>query len=417
MNTIKIYCSNKDIRIKGIINHFMRCLGLYVVEIYEEENNNIDSICDIYVISKYCKLQSIDVKNESKSILVLADGYDTDEQDQVIKKVYYEDSDMEEFLTNLIYEMGDILEGQKLLEKRLIYEDSDYLYIIYKIIDKYTRNKIFESSVYMRYYFSDEELFMWSIPKYENFINELQEWNTKKNSDLIEYTILNSMYEADIMCKKNSYELLYSTENILQRCRTLLQRYESNEEVRLLIADTYNEFLEFGAKATNEYGSVYLEHCSYAHYKRGRAFRKYVGDMRSADISIKNALKLNKFYYNAWYQNAMCYAYIEDFEGESESLFNIFRALKDKWNENILSPLELEYLYKSLGLLKQISDDGKFRLLGNSEYKKMEDSLDVKCLTSKYAEYMGILQDDSLSGVGYRNIEKLSSIKDEMCIA
>lgn len=416
MNVIRLYCDSRDIRIKGIINHFMRCIGLYVIEVYDEENNEIDSICDIYVVSEYYEQESIDVKNEKKSILILADGRDIDDQQVLVKKLYYEETDMEEFLTNLIYEMGDIFEDQKLLEKRLIYADLDYLQVIYKIIHEYTKNKIFECSAYVRYFFSDEVLFRWSMPKYKKFIEELQMWNLKKQSDLIKYTVLYIMYEIDIMCKKNSYQLLFSPEEIINNCNILLMKYESNEQLLLLRADTHNELLGFGAKATNEYGNNYLQHCSYAHYKRGRAYRKYIGDMMSAEISIKNALNLNKLYYNAWYQDAMCLAYKKDFIGETEALINIFIALNDKWKENILSPLELEYLYKAFWQLEQITVEHNISIWRDYEHAKLKELLNDKCFSSKYVEYMGFLKDENLKGVEYRNIEMLRNIKEHICI-
>ena len=53
MNVVRIYCDIRDIRMKGLINHLMRCLGVYVIEIYDEKetDNIIDSLCDIYAVS------------------------------------------------------------------------------------------------------------------------------------------------------------------------------------------------------------------------------------------------------------------------------------------------------------------------------------------------------------------------------
>lgn len=418
MNIVRIYCDIKDIRIKGLVNHFMRCLGVYVIEIYEgkETDDTIDSMCDIYVISEFYNRNSIDIENEKKSIVILSDGYDIGENEFQIKKIKFDDETEDEFLNQLLYEMQDILNTQKLLEKRLVYSDDDYCYNIKKIIKEYVKNKIFDCSLYMRYYFADERLFEWSIQKYRNFIGELEEWNREKHSDLLNYTISYIMYEADVMCKRNSYKLLYSTEQILDSCSELLQKYDSNEEIRLLSADVYFELLEFGTKAANEYGSIFLNHCAYAHYKRGRAFRKFVGDIDSAKISIKNALKLNKFYYNAWYQYAMCLAYEEDYEGEAITLFNIFKALKSKWNENILSPLEFEYLYKALLLIEQLSDQKKYKLLSDEEYEKTEKQLMNKWRKNKYEEQMQLIKNKELGGEKEKGIERLRNFREQMCV-
>lgn len=71
----------------------------------------------------------------------------------------------------------------------------------------------------------------------------------------------------------------------------------------------------------------------------------------------------------------MCLAQEEDYEGEAITLFNIFKALKSKWEDNILSPLEFEYLYKALLLIEQLSDQKKYKLLPDEEYEKTEKQL------------------------------------------
>ena len=417
MNVVRIYCDIRDIRMKGLINHLMRCLGVYVIEIYDEKetDNIIDSLCDIYVISEFYNGNSIEIEDTKKSIVILNNGYAIGENEYSIRKIKIDDEAEDEFLIRLLDEMNDILNTQKLLEKRLIYSDDEYYNIIKNIIMAYEKNEIFDCSLYMRYYFADEGLFEWSIERYRKFICELEEWNEKRPSDLLSYTISYIMYEADVLCKRNSYKLLYSTEQILDSCSQLLQKYDSNEEIRLLSADVYFELLEFGAKAANEYGSVYLNHCAYAHYKRGRAFRKFVGDIESAKISIKNALNLNKYYYNAWYQYAMCLAQEEDYEGEAITLFNIFKALKSKWEDNILSPLEFEYLYKALLLIEQLSDQKKYKLLPDEEYEKTEKQLVNKWAENRYEDTMNI-ENTKLKEAKEKGKEKLRSFREQMCV-
>lgn len=383
-----IYCNYKDIKIKSIINQFMRYLSLYVFEYYNQENGYQDSLCDIFIISKYHNANYVNIKDETKSIVILTDGYDID-VDINTRKIYYKNMDIENFLSKLLYEMEPIFKKQKLIEQRLIYSDSDYMSIIYKIIKEYAKYEIFENSLYMKYYPTDKTIFE-RISKYKKFVQELEDFNSAQKSNLIEYAILHAMYEIDIFCKKNSYEILYSTRTILNRCENLLHKYECNEELRLLRADIYNELEEFGSKAINEYISGFLVYISYAYYKMSICYKKYIKNIDSAEISILNILKndCGKYNYKAWYQYAKCLSYKNDIQNEAEALCNVLKIFKEKWEEKILSPLEYKYLENIVLELEDISNK-RLIYIDEKDLKEMKKLLD-RDLTSEFKKCMGV---------------------------
>ncbi len=353
MDLIRIFCDINDIKFKNLLNHFLRYMAVYIEEIYSwgEERKN-ESLVDIFIISKYYTEVSVDIEIEKKAILILTDGYDVDERYGVHKIVYENYSQEEDFLSELLDQINDILVVRKKFENRLIFQSA----VVGKdgITKVYAGNHIFESSILARHFFENRERLEWILVNYKNYINDLNNLFEKNKSDLIKYAISYAMYEADVACKKHSYELLYSPECIVANCLELMKRYEDNTEICLLIADVHFELMDSWAKAANEYGNAHLMYCAYAHYKRGRILRKYADDIDNAIISIKNALELNPAYYNAWYQYAMCYNEKNDYEREIYALQKIYFILKVKRSEGISSPIELEYLYKTILQMKQL---------------------------------------------------------------
>ncbi len=384
MDFINIYCNSKDIKIKNIINQFMRHLSLYVFEYYNQKNGYQYSLCDIFIISKNCNTNYINIKNKTKSIIVLADDYDIDIN---TSKIYYKNMDIKQFLFKLLYEMEPILKEQKFIKQRLIYADSDYISIIYKIIEEYTKYEIFKSSLYMKYYPTNKIIFE-KLSQYRKFVQELEDFNSTQKSTLIEYTVLYAMYKIDIFCKKNSYELLYSSQAILNRCEKLLYKYEYNETLRLLIADIHNELEEFGSKAINEYMSKYLLYIPYAYYKLSKCYEKYINDIDSAEISILNALMLNEYNYKIWYQYAKCLFCKNNVQGGIEALCNVLKILKEKWTDKILSPVEYKYLQNVISELDSIKNESQYYI--NDKLLKEIKQLTNKDLMINFKDCIGI---------------------------
>lgn len=385
MDLIRIFCDIRDIKIKNIINHFLRYLAVYIDEVYQlDAKVKNTSLVDIYIISKNYADTLINIEDEKKAILILADGYDIDEKYGVQKILYDDDLQKIDFLKQIIEKIKQILASRKKIENRLIFDDT----YIDKIVESYVNNSIFESSIYARYFFESRERFDWVLNNYKKFVNELSYLSNERRADLLNYAISYAMYEADVVCKKHSCELIYAPEDIIENCFELMRKYDNNIENYLLIADVHFELLNLWAKAANEYGNLKLMYCSYAHYKRGRILRKYANDVENATISINNALKLNKDYYNAWYQVAMCYNEKNNYEQEIYALQKICTILKSKKDEHILSPLENEYFYKTILQMKQINDEKLFDLEFDAKFEKEKCEMLSEAGEVKYLDEM-----------------------------
>ena len=335
-------------------------MSVYVEEIYNfQDGESYESLVNIYIISQYYSDVPVDMGDEQKAILILADGYTVEEGYDVHKISYVENLQDMEFLNKLLEEIDKILIARRKVENRLIFNSVS----IDGIVENYTKYHIFESSLLARHFFEkNTERFYWILNNYTEYINELNRLFEKNKSDLLRYAISYAMYEIDVACKKHSRELPYSPEQIVGNSLELMKKYEDNTQVCLLMADIHFELMDSWAKAANEYGNINLMYCSYAHYKRGRILRKYANDIDNAIISIKNALDLNEDYYNAWYQYAMCYDERDDYEQEIDALRNICIILRVEKGEKFLAPIEREYLYKTILQLQQISMERHFEM-------------------------------------------------------
>lgn len=397
MDLIRLYCDIKDIKIKNLINHFMRCLGVYVEEIYYKDiqgEHKGPSLFDVYVITSFYEGRSVEIENKDTTIMILDNQYDVDEQSAGIKKIlFYKYKTSGEFLKAFAEKIKSFLNVPMKFEKRLLYGNKNFETQINQIAELYVENQIFQSSVYARYFFENEDRFYWGINHYIQYISDLKKLNDGENqSDLLTYTISYAMYEADVFCKKHLYELFYPTDEILYNCSELLKKYESNEEICILIADVHLELLDSWAKAANEFGNINLMYCSYAHYKRGRILRKYADDVDNALVSIKNALKLNRYYYNAWYQYAMCYDEIGDYAQENYALHQISDILQEKGKANMLSPIEMEYLSKSISRIQQINYEKMYDMGYEKTFQEMKEDIQNAQGGSGYIKYMNFVE-------------------------
>lgn len=139
-----------------------------------------------------------------------------------------------------------------------------------------------------------------------------------------------------------------------------------------------------GRKPANEYDTIYLEHCSYAHYKRGRILRKYVNDIVGAKEEINKAIEYKPDCYKAWFQYAVCNDDGRNILEAYTALNKVYEILYSNMKDEILSPVELEYLYKAVLRLQQLNK--KYYILQqlSNDYDKL--IYDIEENAGKYIE-------------------------------
>jgi len=138
--------------------------------------------------------------------------------------------------------------------------------------------------------------------------------------------------------------------------------------------------------AGNEYGDVHLFHCAYAQYKRGRILRQYAQDYKSAFTLQKYVISCKSDYVAAWYQLALCFEAEGRFKEEVDALEKICEILNKKYQEHLLAPIELEYLYCTVLRIAQIDRVYLGNWLAASEYEKAANALKRESNSVKYLQ-------------------------------
>lgn len=351
MDLIRLFYNTMDIEPSVLLHHFSRFLGFYIeANTKESESLGIDSLVDIYVIGdRFAKDERlvVDIENEEKSILILKNGWSA--SGLGLRTINYEDDmDMRWFLHELVDELANVLIGNETLSPRILQMGYDWIRTMHHIADAYAEVNLLEASLFSRCFYKQEDLYHWSMKKYKRFINRIEDYATvSENSDLLRYVLLYVKYEVDLVCKNNNLKSLYNSEMLLLECEELLDRYEENEELHLIRADILYELQGKWLDAAECYLDYETKHCGYAYYKCGKVLRSEVREYDDAIWLLNNAINYNKDYYQAWYQLAETHFGKKEYHEAIKCFERITDILREKFLEHILSPWELEYLYKA----------------------------------------------------------------------
>lgn len=349
MELIRLYYNSIDIKPSVLIRHFARYLGLYVEENPAQKSVDNSSLADIYIISdEYFgeKDTFLDVPFEDKTILVLKDGYRTD--DTRVKAVYYNDGPEKMFLEKLFHMVCDLVVTYQMEPVLMTQRNTDYIEIIDYVIDAYVSNNIMQASLFNRCFYKEKNLYQMAINKYKHFISDIDHgFDMFRHSDLLEYVLIYAKYEINLICKKNIKQMEYLIESILDPCEDLLGKHPGNEELYLLKADIQLELQDRWLWACDDFAESRIAHCAYAQYKRGKIFNLYLEEYDNAEYLLKRAVRKKKDYVYAWYQLGVCYDAQARYHKAIEAFDKILDVLRDKYFKNLLAPMEMEYMYKA----------------------------------------------------------------------
>ena len=352
MELVRLYCNSMDVRPSVLVRHFVRYLGLYVEENSEKGNTSSYSLADIYLVSNEFfgdEDTNLEIPYEDKAILIMMDGFRTD--DSRVKTVYYsgDSAHDREFLYHLSFVLNDVIESYGLDLPILMQSDKNFRGVIESIIDAYVSTNLLQASLFGRCFYREVALCNIMIEKYEKFIARLEkEYFSMEKSDLLEYAVMYAKYELDLICKKNLRNFCYASGDLLDKCLELLDRHIGNEELYLLKADIQYELQDRWLWACDDFANPHISHCAYADYRRGKIFRAYLEEYDSAEYLLKRAVQRKKDYIDAWYQLGICYEKEAKYQKAIQSFNQIKSILSKKYNKHLLAPIEVEYLYNAV---------------------------------------------------------------------
>lgn len=387
MELIRLFYDSLDVKPVALLNHFLSYLGFYVEEITETTKpSKINSIADIYIISNnYMKQQQNNLVTglNGKTILICKDGWKVDTKS--IHSIQFAESSEqdEDFLFTLVSHLMSIPSYCKLL----IHTPLDLNSVLKCVVKAYCKFRILPSMLYTYEFYKQPELYKIAFNNYRSFIGTLDSLQAEdRNSDFVVFVRTYAKFEFDFICKKNSRTFCYPVEELSTACQRLLSRYPENEKIRLLQADILFELEDRWAWAGNQYGDTHLFYCACAQYKRGRISRQYAQDYKSATALQKHAIRCKNNYVAAWYQLALCFEAEGRSKEEVDALEKICEILNKKYQEHLLSPIELEYLYCTVLRIAQINKTYLGNWSAASEYEKAANALKRESNSVKYLQ-------------------------------
>ena len=359
---------------KVLLNQFFRYMGFYVEEIVgNTKPSDKQSSFDIYVVGdEYWKEKggSFVIDNIEKAIFIFAQTKQETQEVEEAHIVRYSE-DLYTFLKTLIVKMCDIYDSQISLERRLWDNVKNLRETLSYMAEKYLDNGILHATIYARCFYEQERLREMAFDSYRGFIQAMEQYSDDTGNDYAKYVVNYAKFEFDLICQKNSYELYYPVELIKNECMKLVEKYEGNEQLRIFQADVDWELDDFWSKAANEFGDVRISECAYALYKRGKIIKNYTKDCEIAINFQKWAIRYKEDYYCAWYQMAVCYEELGDYRNAIEALEKICVILNGKLQKHLLSPTDLDYIYKSVSGIVRLYAEEKRDFHKVNEYWKL----------------------------------------------
>ena len=402
MDSIRLYYGSDCMQPKLLLSHFFRCIGFYVEEISGQARvSKAEPAAEIYLISfeyvqEHGKL--INFEKPENKILICFGGFRTDAFEEGLQVIDWKENNDLGLLQDVIRALNAILQSKK--------EQPDHIYsgckawkdLVEAAARFYVKNELMPIIRYSHYFYGEKHLFQRIYRAYTQYIADLQSLDEFLQEDLLQYMILYAKFELDLSCKKNHYILWTDSKGLIVECETLIKKYNTNEELRIMLADARFELENDWLQALDDYQFPGLWHCRYSYLKCGRIVRLYMKEYVSAINILKKALEFKSDYFEAEYQLAECYEAMGLYTKACTVYENIMKQFKQKYSVHMMSPFELEYLYKAMVKIALISQNHLLDLLTASEYVKESEKLKKEITNHKYLELIwpGVMEDDEL---------------------
>lgn len=347
MKDICLTYVDSDIRPAKYLISFFRVIGIYVYERIILGSNNektkfpqIDLDINIVILGSDMAKELIEqYGTENTFFILMRDGKVLDDNYVVIGK----DKTNNDILTCLL----DVLSNKYL-------QFSSEKKNILKMAKIFENNKLAETILGTRYFPPDENIYDKLCLNYEKAINEISDYileDKKENikGNFLWFAMAYLGYEYNYCRKRLKLGFLYRPDNLLEIVDELQEGYNGRwSSLFLLKAQIYGDLKEKARKAYEIYDEATPgEYNAFAWYKMGSIWQQLYKDEIIAARHFKQAMRINPSYYRAVYKTAECYHMLRRFR-ESETLYKrVIILLTNNYNKGILSPMDIEYLYKA----------------------------------------------------------------------
>lgn len=367
---------------------FLRFLGIYVHE-GEQIDHTEDFLKDVYILDDFTS----NIISDGIYIVAEHNGSLSSGFREIIYTHGNEKDFLKEFARTLLIENKSYIErnGSSLLS---LYTQTDIEFLA----DIFVSSKIMQTVNLTKYFYKNRRLLEYAEQNYKYFLDQLRNYmraneRTVKNKTFL-FVQLYAHYEMNCVYKKNDEPLRYDD---LKQCSNLLEEIGKNHiALQLLMADILFELQGDLYEAYKIYMDVVLnKEIAYAWYKIGCVYSKIGNDKERFGLNKLNspnrenlfrtlctpqelirahsgsldprvldakqcvpyfekAVKLKPNYYQAWYRIAMCYEKTNQSDAAVKAYKNIIISLDHKWQNHILKPLEVEFIFRSFQRMEKI---------------------------------------------------------------
>lgn len=226
--------------------------------------------------------------------------------------------------------------------------------------DVYCKNQVMKLSFKAKYFYTTEDEYQYEDITnnykiiYHNLMKKLRQmensWGNEASINL-QYAVLNMAYEGTLYARRNNKRFMYSPESIINVCRVLLKKKDTQmlfgDSIYLLIAQVYDDLLQDTKEAYSNYMKTCKDYNSYAYYRKAVLL---INAERNYDTAINYLIRsvlIYPNYYRAWHMLGISYSRLNRWKEAVQSFENMEVILLGKVEENLLRPMEIEYLFKA----------------------------------------------------------------------
>lgn len=372
MHKIRFTYTSTEIEPSVFLLLFFRMVGIYVYErffdstvddqrellqVLSEKDSRGQTVWDDFDLDLYyvqsCKelaaAKSLLTENSSsKRLFIFSENIISELGNELLPHVLYNKSN-EKFLSCLmqsIYKLGIINDTtrEQLMSCGTIY----------------CSNLVWQLTLKSKFFYKaeDERAFLQFKAQYKRVVNGLiqqlrstgSDWG-KEDSFYIQYSILNIAYEGNQYCYKNEKSMWYSSKELADICKSLLNNEDITENTRnslnLLLAQIYSDLLNDPNAAYQYFDLACENYNAYVYFKIGCYWQDYAGDYAKAIEYYRDSVYIYPEYYRAWYRMGNCYMETAKCEKAIDVFQNVARILEPRQDKGCLRPMEIEYLFKA----------------------------------------------------------------------
>lgn len=339
-------------------------MGFYVqvedTSSYKVYKDRISSF-DIYLIDEeYSKMYqgNLIIRNIEKSILVYIPS--NDNFDKSIEGYIVYQKDNQKFMYEFIKKFIEIYQMQVSPGKRLLDSSNLLSQDLSTLIEYYFSFNLLFHRIYGKFD-EGEELGTSARKAYHCFIEKYNSLiDFEPNNYLLKSIRTHAKFDLSMIEIFGSFCYSYPVKEIVDESEELYFNYRKNEELCYLNAMIFGNIKGNWTSQANICADETLVRNPDALYQRGLVIEGYLKDytltiLELASNYMRWAIHYKKDFYQAWYELGICQELSYQHDDAYHTYEKVLLILNDKLQRHLLSPIEQDYLYRTIENIIRLS--------------------------------------------------------------